>query len=223
MPPDPVALEERGRITLVETLDRVLHKGAVIAGDVTLSVADVDLIFVGLRVLVSSVETARTLGVTGERRGAALPGGCGATQGGDGQPPVFPDRAQVPVALPAGTLREGSAIMREAACMRDDSVTESHVEARPLPRAAPARMTVRPEQAEHGLARLVLTLIDLLRRLLEKQALRRVEGGSLSAEEVERMGLTFQRLEEKMGELKAQFGLSDQDLTLDLGPLGDLL
>lgn len=63
MPPDREPLAARERLTLVETLDRVLNKGVVIAGDVTLSVADVDLIFVGLRLLLSSVETARTLGL----------------------------------------------------------------------------------------------------------------------------------------------------------------
>lgn len=63
MPADPGALEDRRRITLVETLDRVLNKGVVIAGDITLSVADVDLIFVGLRLLLASVETARAQGI----------------------------------------------------------------------------------------------------------------------------------------------------------------
>lgn len=107
--------------------------------------------------------------------------------------------------------------------MRDGAPGPFRDELERLPGTCPPRINVDPERAEHGLARLVLTLVDLLRRLLEKQALRRVEGGSLTPDEVERMGLTFQRLEEKMGELKAQFGLRDQDLTLDLGPLGELL
>ncbi|HEY8526901.1 MAG TPA: gas vesicle protein K [Acidimicrobiales bacterium] len=85
--------------------------------------------------------------------------------------------------------------------------------------------TVRadPENVERGLAQLVLTLIELLRQLMERQAVRRVEGGSLTDEEVERLGLTFLRLEERMGELKEAFGLEDADLNLDLGPLGRLL
>ncbi len=68
-----------------------------------------------------------------------------------------------------------------------------------------------------------MTLIELLRRLLEKQAIRRIEADSLSEEEIERMGETFLRLEAKMEELKATFGLQDEDLNLNLGPLGDLL
>jgi len=89
--------------------------------------------------------------------------------------------------------------------------------------AVPRRINADPERVEQGLAKLVLTLIELLRRLLEKQALRRIEGGSLTPDEIERMGLTFLRLEEKMAELTAHFGLKAEDLTLDLGPLGELL
>jgi len=89
--------------------------------------------------------------------------------------------------------------------------------------AVPRRINADPERVEQGLAKLVLTLIELLRRLLEKQALRRIEGGSLTPEEIERMGLTFLRLEEKMAELKTYFGLEAEDLSLDLGPLGELL
>ncbi len=73
------------------------------------------------------------------------------------------------------------------------------------------------------MAKLVLSLIELLRRLLEKQALRRIEAGSLTDDEIERMGATFLRLERKMEELKATFGLADGDLNLNLGPLGDLV
>ena len=69
---------------------------------------------------------------------------------------------------------------------------------------------------------LVLTLMELIRELLERQALRRIDGGSLTAEEIERLGLTFLRLSEEMDRLKQQFGLSDDDLNLDLGPLGTL-
>lgn len=86
----------------------------------------------------------------------------------------------------------------------------------------PGRINADPEKVEHGLARLVLTLVELLRRLLEKQALRRIEAGSLTPEEIERMGVTFLRLEEKMVELRALFGLSAEDLALPLGPLEDL-
>ena len=79
-----------------------------------------------------------------------------------------------------------------------------------------------PRTSRNGLMQLVLTLVELIRELLERQALRRIDGGSLTAEEIERLGLTFLRLSEEMDRLKRQFGLTDDDLNLDLGPLGKL-
>jgi len=86
----------------------------------------------------------------------------------------------------------------------------------------PSQLRLDPENVRDGLVRLVLTLLELIRELLERQALRRIDGGSLTAEEIERLGLTFLRLSEEMDRLKQQFGLSDADLNLDLGPLGTL-
>jgi hypothetical protein len=85
------------------------------------------------------------------------------------------------------------------------------------------RVNADRENLEKGLAQLVLTLIELLRQLLERQALRRIDGGSLAPEEVERLGETFMLLEQRMEELKEAFGLEDEDLNLDLGPLGKLM
>jgi hypothetical protein len=87
----------------------------------------------------------------------------------------------------------------------------------------PDRINADPDNVEQGLAKLVLTIIDLLRQLLEKQAIRRMEAGSLSDAEIERMGETFLKLERKMAELKETFGLADEDLGLNLGSLRDLL
>ena len=85
------------------------------------------------------------------------------------------------------------------------------------------RVNADPEKLERGLAALVMTIIELLRQLMERQALHRIEGGRLSDEEVERLGSTFLALSERMEELKETFGLTDEDLNLNLGPLGDLL
>jgi len=87
----------------------------------------------------------------------------------------------------------------------------------------PGRINANPDTVEHDLAKLVLALIELIRRLLEKQALRRVEAGSLGEDEIERLGQTLLKLEQKMDELKTTFGLQDEDLDLNLGPLGDLM
>ena len=89
--------------------------------------------------------------------------------------------------------------------------------------ALPSRINADPEKVEQGLAKLVLTLVELLRRLMERQAVRRMEGGSLMDEEIERLGQAFMRLDERMADLKAAFGLEDEELNLNLGPLGDLM
>lgn len=89
--------------------------------------------------------------------------------------------------------------------------------------ALPERINIDPEGIEQGLAQLVLTLIEFLRQVLERQAVRRMEGGTLSDEEVERVGLALMKLEEKVHELADQFGLRPSDLNINLGPLGDLV
>ncbi len=85
------------------------------------------------------------------------------------------------------------------------------------------RIDCNQETLEQGLAKLVLGLVELLRRLLERQAIRRMEGGSLSDQQVEEMGQALMKLEQKVHELAAQFGLKPEDLNLELGPLGNLL
>ena len=86
-----------------------------------------------------------------------------------------------------------------------------------------SRIELDPEDVSRGLAQLVLTVVELLRQLMERQAIRRMDGGSLSDDQIERLGTTFMRLEDRMTELKQHFGLRDEDLNLDLGPLGKLL
>jgi hypothetical protein len=85
------------------------------------------------------------------------------------------------------------------------------------------RINADPEGVEQGLAQLVLTIVELVRQLMERQALHRIDAGGLDDDQVERLGRTFLLLEQRMEELKEQFGLEDKDLNLDLGPLGRLL
>jgi gas vesicle protein GvpK len=94
---------------------------------------------------------------------------------------------------------------------------------RRLDDALSRRVDADPENVERGLVQLVLTIVELLRQLMERQALRRVEAGSLDEETIERLGRTLMALESRMAELKETFGLGDEDLNLDLGPLGRLL
>jgi Gas vesicle protein K len=95
--------------------------------------------------------------------------------------------------------------------------------ASPHPNLPQSRVDCSPENIEQGLAKLVLSLIELLRQLLERQAIRRMEGGSLTEEQVEDMGTALMKLESKIQELAAHFGLTPADLNLNLGPLGNLL
>jgi len=85
------------------------------------------------------------------------------------------------------------------------------------------RLKLTPDNADSGLAKLVLTLVELIRKLVEKQAMRRVDGGLLTDDEIERLGETLMKLEMKMEELKKHFNLTDRDLNINLGPLGDLM
>ncbi|MDX6151519.1 gas vesicle protein K [Marinococcus sp. PL1-022] len=85
------------------------------------------------------------------------------------------------------------------------------------------RISLDPDKAEEGLTQLVMTVVELLRELVERQAMRRVEGGDLTEEQVEQLGVALMQLEEKMEEMKEIFGLTTEDLNIDLGPLGNLL
>ena len=85
------------------------------------------------------------------------------------------------------------------------------------------RVEVDRDGVERGLASLVLTIVELLRQLMERQALRRIDQGDLTDEQIERIGVTLMALEERMTELREHFGLAPEDLNLDLGPLGPLL
>ncbi|MDP2168683.1 MAG: gas vesicle protein GvpJ [Thermodesulfovibrionales bacterium] len=176
-------------VSLVETLDRVIDKGVVLSGDLMLSVADVDLVFVGLRVMIASVDTAEKM------RGAT------------------------------GSPVSGARLISEKRCLPETG-TQQH-EDRPnrasLTGTEDMKGADAPEKVEQGLAKLVLTVVELIRQLMEKQALRRIDRGSVTDEEAERLGAAFMKLEDKMQELKEIFGLKDEDLNLNLGPLGDLI
>lgn len=89
--------------------------------------------------------------------------------------------------------------------------------------ATPPKWNADPEEVQKSVAKLVLTLVEFLRQLLERQAIRRMESGTLTAEETEAIGTALMKLEETVAELAARFGLSVDELNLDLGPLGRLL
>lgn len=190
------------RVELSEVLSHVLDKGVVLRGEVMLAVADIDLIKLDLGLLLTSIETAMRnplvagadadLGLTTPGGTRGIPPSSGSTM-----------ESQVVEALPAP---------------KDAPVTPLATVAEALP----PRLNTDPDKVENGLAKLVLTLIEVLRKVLEHQAVRRMEGGHLSDAEVEKLGVALLRLNDRMQEMKGIFGLTDDDLQIDLGPLGNL-
>ena len=105
----------------------------------------------------------------------------------------------------------------------DDELAELRRELERIRGILPERVDVDPEGVEQGLAKLVLTLVEFLRQLLERQAIRRMDGGTLTDDEIERVGLALMRLEGKVREIAQAFGVDPDDLNLGLGPIGKLL
>jgi hypothetical protein len=190
------------RVELSEVLNHILDKGVVLKGEVMLAVADIDLIKLDLGLLLSAVETAmRTPRVSGARTlGLASPGlefrSPQASSGSTMESQVV-DSLDAPVDAPVTPL---------------ESVAGN----------LPQRLNTDPDKVENGLAKLVLTLIEVLRKVLEHQAVRRMEGGHLSDAEIEKLGVALLRLNDRMQDMKGIFGLTDDDLQIDLGPLGKL-
>jgi hypothetical protein len=105
----------------------------------------------------------------------------------------------------------------------EDEIGELRRELERVRGILPDRVDVDPEGVEQGLAKLVLTLVEFLRQLLERQAIRRMDGGTLTDDEIERVGIALMRLEAKVREMAEAFGLDPDDLNLGLGPIGKLL
>lgn len=124
--------------------------------------------------------------------------------------------------MSSGTDRPNGVLPAPRVDVSEGSIEAFEAELRAVARALPDRINADPDDVENGLARLVLTVVELLRNVLEHQAIRRMDGGSLSEEQVERLGLSLMRLNERMTELKAAFHVTDDDLNIDLGPLGRL-
>ena len=105
----------------------------------------------------------------------------------------------------------------------EDEIGELRRELERVRGLLPDRVNVDPEGVEQGVAKLVLTLVEFLRQLLERQAIRRMDGGTLTDDEIERVGVALMRLEAKVRDIAEAFGLDPDDLNLGLGPIGKLL
>jgi hypothetical protein len=197
--------------TLLELLDRLLDKGVMVKGEILLSVADIDLVYLNLGLLLSSVKSLKT---AGEETLSWQPP---STRCAFLDEPQLATRSKDLVQL-TDTNNQSNSDRRQAIARTIPAAIDYELEQYLTPKT-----TIDPQNVEKGLAGLVLTLIDLIRKLMEKQAIRRIDAGQLQAEEIERVGDTFLLLDERMEQLKKTFGLEDEDLNLDLGPLGELL
>jgi hypothetical protein len=238
-------LAGREQVSICEALDRLLNKGAVVVGEATIGLAEIDLIYLQLQLVLSSVETAR-----GD--------GAGKAQRTEKQTPVAsrqsPVRAeqQVPSPLASGVLSAGVREEERRArhtekdrvgaplvgALSQGCLAEGHPQGSPQPlhgplpclrgeKAAPPPQP--PGEPEHsvrphgnGLAQLILTLVKLLHELMQRQALRRMEAGSLSPAQVEQLGVALMKQFQEIERLRSEFGLEAEDLNLDLGPIGKL-
>lgn len=169
------------KATLVDVLDTVIDKGAVVHGDLVVRLADLDLLFIGLRIMLTSI--SRQEKIQGVR--------IGEVNKAEMKDEVFIAKLESQI-----------------------SKAQAHINQ--------MFNADKPQEAESGLAQLVLTLIKLIVDLVEREAQRRVEGGHLTQVEIQKLGMNLHALETKIEELRLIFGLEKEDLNLDLGPLGSL-
>lgn len=197
-------------VSLCDALDRVLQTGVVALGEVTISVADVDLLYLGLQLVITSIETGRQPDPSGNDRpvaGRVVRGGPLADWATEDDPAVpRPEPANRFVPTPQTGAR--SAIPPASIGPAGQS---------------PALNSAGQAPKKNGLSQLVLTLVKVLHELLKRQAVRRMEAGSLSAAEMERLGVTLMRQAQEIERMANDLGLKQEDLNLDLGPLGKLL
>ncbi|MDR3517845.1 MAG: gas vesicle protein K [Azospirillaceae bacterium] len=205
-----------GHLSLADALDRILYRGVTLQGNVTIGLADVELLYLDVRLLLGSVD-------------ALWP---------DGRPPVpaiFPRPSSPPplhsATLPRETLATGAqpaevppaataSAISAGAGFRDQAASWPGADPDQPGTSMPGPNTPGPNKpgssTAEGLIRLVLTLVKLLHDVLERQAVRRMEAGHLSATEIENVGAALFAQAEEILRLQRQFGFSDNDLSLDL-------
>jgi len=176
-----MAYSENKNASLVDALDVVIDKGAVVQGDIVVRIADLDLLAISLKIILVSMSRLQTQ--QGKRT----------------------DKVNINEMGDEVYLKKMESQIEKAQVHINQMINAEN-----------------SQEAESGLAQLVLTLIKLITDLVEKEAIRRVEGGQLTEIEMQKLGLNLQAIETKIEELRLVFGLKEEDLNLDLGPLGKL-
>jgi len=173
--------QENKNASLVDALDVVIDKGAVVQGDLVVRIADLDLLAISLKIILVSISRLQTQ--QGKRT----------------------DKVNINEMGDEVYLKKMEKQIEKAQVHINQMINADS-----------------PEEIEGGLGQLVLTLIKLITDLVEKEAMRRVEGGQLTQMEMQKLGLNLQAIETKIEELRLVFGLKEEDLNLNLGPLGKL-
>ena len=202
-------------VSLCEALDRVLNTGVVALGEIKLSVADVDLVYLGLQLVVTSIESGRELAPVHAPPQSGPPS-IGAFDEKDAL--VAGDAEQKPSSPGVATARCDVPTPQRA--------IPAIEELGPAPSAgamAGAMAGAGSNRDKNGLGKLVLTLLKAIHELLKRQAIRRIAGGSLGPAQIEGLGAALMNQAREIERLRHDFGLNDEDLNLDLGPLGKLL
>ena len=176
-----MAYSDDKNASLVDALDSVIDKGAVVQGDIVVRIADLDLLAISLKIILVSMSRLQTQ--QGRRT----------------------DKVNINEMGDEVYLKKMEKQIEKAQVHINQMINADS-----------------PEEIEGGLGQLVLTLIKLITDLVEKEAMRRVEGGQLTQMEMQKLGLNLQAIETKIEELRLVFGLKEEDLNLNLGPLGKL-
>lgn len=199
---------------LADALDRVLHRGVTVDGNLTIGLADVDLLYLDLRLLLASVDT-----IFPDGRPPVAPISPRTPQSPD-VPPSDPDAPQPPLRCRGGDAAADGSLPPPAAAGRDSCAAAGSWSLPEALAGGPADGATGPGAPQgpgNGLARLVLTLVRLIHDLLERQAVRRMAAGRLSDAQVEDLGLALMAQAREIDSLRRLLGLTDRDLTLDLG------
>jgi len=189
-----IRLRRERHNSLCEAVNRILDTGVVALGEVKLSVAEVDLVYVGLQLVVTSIGKSNEFACNGARR--------------------------VPDSTPSEPPRRETSEPRQAPASVAHSASADIVPSSPSLSIMPETSDGRREK--NGLGQLVLTVVKLLHELMKKQAVSRMEAGNLTDAQIDRLGETLKRQATELERLREEFGLKDEDLNLDLGPLGKL-
>jgi hypothetical protein len=178
--------------SLLDVIDTVIDKGLAVDAEIVLGLADIDLIYLRIGALLAAADRVFT--------------------------EAPPNRQRSSTPTPAST----SAATRSMPSVGGRRSRESSMGSRDLDPSLASRTALAPDDTSRSVIRLVLTLVEFVRQLLERQAVRRVREQTLDADEIERLGTALMRLEATVHELAERHGIDPGDLNLDLGPLGTL-